>query len=94
MGSVTTWRTFEYALDYFRYFIPMSCGTSLDDKEVVAVRKQFCYVRTERGKSAVVRYGLFAVDLYRGSAVCTLYFKVHDIAVGARDVLGVQVFGA
>ena len=34
MGSVTTWRTFEYALDYFRYFIPMSCGTSLDDEEI------------------------------------------------------------
>ena len=34
MGSVTTWRTFEYVLDYFRYFIPMSCGTSLDDEEI------------------------------------------------------------
>ncbi|UKI13313.1 MAG: hypothetical protein L6V84_03470 [Oscillospiraceae bacterium] len=34
MGSVTTWRTFEYALDYFRYFIPMSCGTSLDDESI------------------------------------------------------------
>ena len=34
MGSVTTWRTFEYALDYFRYFIPMSCGTSLDNEEI------------------------------------------------------------
>jgi enterochelin esterase-like enzyme len=27
MGSVTTWRTFQYGLDYFRYFLPMSCGT-------------------------------------------------------------------
>lgn len=24
MGSVNTWRTFEHALDYFRYFMPMS----------------------------------------------------------------------
>lgn len=24
MGSVNTWRTFEYALDYFAYFMPMS----------------------------------------------------------------------
>lgn len=24
MGSVTTWHTFEYCLDYFRYFMPMS----------------------------------------------------------------------
>ena len=34
MGSVTTWHTFEYDLDYFRYFSPMSCGTSLDDKRI------------------------------------------------------------
>ncbi|MET0990309.1 MAG: alpha/beta hydrolase-fold protein [Glaciihabitans sp.] len=30
MGAVATWRTFQYGLDYFRYFLPMSCGTSLD----------------------------------------------------------------
>lgn len=34
MGSVTTWRTFEYCLDEFRYFAPMSCGTSLDDEKI------------------------------------------------------------
>lgn len=30
MGAVATWRTFQHGLDYFRYFLPMSCGTSLD----------------------------------------------------------------
>lgn len=34
MGSVATWRTFEYALDYFWYFMPMSCGTTLDDDTI------------------------------------------------------------
>jgi hypothetical protein len=34
MGSVTTWHTFQYDLDYFRYFLPMSCGTSLDDEAI------------------------------------------------------------
>lgn len=34
MGSVTTWHTFQYALDDFRYFLPMSCGTTLDDQEI------------------------------------------------------------
>jgi len=34
MGAVTTWRTFQYALDDFRYFLPMSCGTSLNDEEI------------------------------------------------------------
>lgn len=34
MGSVTTWHTFQYDLDYFRYFLPMSCGTTLDDEKI------------------------------------------------------------
>ena len=36
MGSVATWRTFQYGLDYFHYFLPMSCGTSLNDEEIFA----------------------------------------------------------
>ena len=36
MGSVATWRTFQYGLDYFRYFLPLSCGTSLNDEEIFA----------------------------------------------------------
>ena len=39
MGSVTTWRTFQYGLDYFHYFLPMSCGTSLNDEEIFAAAK-------------------------------------------------------
>lgn len=30
MGSVATWRTFEYCLDYFRYFLPMSGSLTTD----------------------------------------------------------------
>ena len=30
MGSVTTWHTFEYCLDYFRYFLPMSGSLTTD----------------------------------------------------------------
>ena len=33
-GGVATWRSFEYALDYFRYFLPLSCGTELDDETI------------------------------------------------------------
>jgi hypothetical protein len=36
MGSVATWRTFQNCLDYFRYFLPMSCGTSLDEDNIFA----------------------------------------------------------
>lgn len=34
MGSVATWRTFQNCLDYFSYFVPMSCGTNLDDDAI------------------------------------------------------------
>ena len=30
MGSVNTWRTFEHALAYFRYFVPMSGALTSD----------------------------------------------------------------
>lgn len=30
MGSVATWHTFQYCLDYFRYFMPMSGSLSSD----------------------------------------------------------------
>lgn len=36
MGAVATWRTFQHALNYFRYFLPMSCGTSLDMDTVLS----------------------------------------------------------
>jgi acetyl esterase/lipase len=36
MGSVATWRTFQNCLDYFRYYLPMSCGTSLDEENIFA----------------------------------------------------------
>lgn len=39
MGSVATWRTFQYGLDYFHYFLPMSCGTSLNDEDIIAAAK-------------------------------------------------------
>ena len=35
MGSVNTWHTFEYCLDYFRYYIPMS-GNLTGDGEYMA----------------------------------------------------------
>lgn len=34
MGSVATWWTFRNCLDYFKYFMPMSCGAVLDDEYI------------------------------------------------------------
>ena len=41
MGSVATWRTFQNCLDYFKYFMPMSCGTSLDDDTIWVAAKNY-----------------------------------------------------
>lgn len=41
MGSVATWRTFQYCLDYFSNFVPMSCGTTLKDDEIWQAAKSF-----------------------------------------------------
>lgn len=41
MGSVATWRTFQNCLDYFKYFMPMSCGTSLDDDNIWKSAKNY-----------------------------------------------------
>lgn len=40
MGSVATWRTFQSGLDYFRYFLPMSCGTGLTDPDIYAAAEK------------------------------------------------------
>ena len=40
MGSVATWRTFQNCLDYFRYFLPMSCGTGLTDPDIYAAAEK------------------------------------------------------
>lgn len=37
MGSVNTWCTFRYCLDYFRYFMPMSGSYGIDGGEMAAM---------------------------------------------------------
>lgn len=41
IGSVATWRTFQNCLDYFKYFMPMSCGTSLDDDNIWSAAENY-----------------------------------------------------
>jgi predicted peptidase len=72
MGSVATWRTFQYGLDYFRYFLPMSCGTSLDEENIFAAAKTrgqsdyFVWVITGTEDFAY-RYDENRVELMRNS---------------------------
>ncbi|MDO4556182.1 MAG: alpha/beta hydrolase-fold protein [Lachnospiraceae bacterium] len=37
MGSVATWRTFQYCLDYFRYFMPSSGNLTTDGEYMASI---------------------------------------------------------
>ena len=39
MGSVATWRTFQYCLDYFRYFMPSSGSLTSDGEYMASIVK-------------------------------------------------------
>ncbi len=39
MGSVATWRTFQYGLDYFRYFMPSSGSLTSDGEYMASIVK-------------------------------------------------------
>lgn len=43
MGSVATWRTFEYGLDYFRYFFPSSGAIASGGNEMEKIVKESGY---------------------------------------------------
>ena len=43
MGSVNTWNTFRYCLDYFRYFMPMSGSYAIDGQYMANLVKQQGY---------------------------------------------------
>lgn len=47
MGSVTTWRIFEYCLDYFRYFMPMSGSLTTDGSYMDRIVKNSGYGRED-----------------------------------------------
>ena len=43
MGSVNTWCTFRYGLDYFRYFMPMSGSYTTDGEYMAELVKEAGY---------------------------------------------------
>lgn len=43
MGSVATWRTFQYCLDYFRYFMPSSGSLTSDGEYMASIVKDAGY---------------------------------------------------
>lgn len=51
MGSVNTWRTFEYCLDYFRYFLPMSGSLTTDGEYMADIVRTSGHFVSVRGMS-------------------------------------------
>lgn len=47
MGSVNTWNTFRYCLDYFRYFMPMSGSYSLDGQYMADLVTEQGYISND-----------------------------------------------
>ncbi len=43
MGSMTTWRTFEHSLEYFRYFMPSSGGPARSTSDYANIIKDYGY---------------------------------------------------
>jgi hypothetical protein len=83
MGSVATWRTFQYGLDYFRYFLPMSCGTSLNEEAIFAAaeghnpNEYFVFVMTgtddfaysyDKGRTDLMRTSKYFSDVDKNAS--------------------------
>ena len=92
MGSVATWRTFQYGLDYFRYFLPMSCGTSLNDEVILAAAEghapddYFVFVMTgtndfaysyDKGRTDLMRASKYFSDV-DGNVTGNFAFRVKE----------------
>ena len=91
MGAVTTWRTFQYGLDYFHYFLPMSCGTSLDDEAIYSAaaghdsKSFFIFIMTGTKDFA------FPYDAARAKSMNSMgYFSDIDHRPSARRQLRLQ----
>lgn len=65
MGSVATWRTFEYCLDYFRYFLPMSGALTSDGQYMDAIVKDSGYAWDDFFIYAVSGTDYFAYSAFR-----------------------------
>lgn len=93
MGSVATWRTFQYALDYFRYFLPMSCGTSLNEEEIFAAAQgrdpddYFVFVMTgtddfaysyDKGRTDLMRASKYFSDVDENNSTGNFAFRVKE----------------
>lgn len=65
MGSVATWRTFEYCLDYFRYFLPMSGALTSDGRYMDTIVKASGYAWDDFFIYAVSGTDDFAYSAFR-----------------------------
>ena len=83
MGSVTTWRTFEHCLPYFRYFMPMSGSLTTNAAYMDAIVRSYGYdwndyfLFTASG-TADFAYSAFKRQVDNMAASDSGYFRMAD----------------
>lgn len=86
MGSINTWHAFEYCLDYFRYFMPMSGSLTTDGEYMADIIRNSGYDRddffiwTASGTDDFA-YSAFKAQIEAMAAVADGTFRMADSEV-------------
>ena len=83
MGSVTTWRTFEHCLDYFRYFMPSSGNLTTNAVYMDAIVRRHGYDWDDYfifacSGTADFAYRAFKMQIDNMAASSSGYFRMAD----------------
>ena len=83
MGSVTTWRTFEHCLPYFRYYMPMSGSLTTDADYMDAIVSGYGYDWNDyffiaASGTADFAYSAFKRQVENMAAASSGYFRMAD----------------
>jgi len=87
MGSVATWHTFQYCLDYFRYFMPMSGNLSTDGGYMADMVKKSGYTAGDFFIYAMSGTDDFAYSAFKSQieAMAAVSDKTFVIADNEQD---------
>ena len=83
MGSVTTWRTFEHCLPYFRYYMPSSGNLTTDARYMDAIVSSYGYDWNDYfifacSGTADFAYRAFKMQIDNMAASSSGYFRMAD----------------
>lgn len=94
MGSVATWRTFQYCLDYFRYFMPSSGNLTTDGEYMASLVRNSGYewndffIFAASGTEEILHWGISEANeeyLRRAHAVCPVTAVENRYSMMARQ---------